>query len=258
MQKHLFKINFNYINNLTKNKILIISYKTIKFNNNNLFISFSINLNNNFDNFIFFDFNEKNSKHLICFNLYKYLLNILEKFKNLKIDYFIFYRDGLSQFLFNMIKLYEVNQIKNVLLNFKNFNQSKFCLINVGKNRTINFFNENNNNILNNDSNNNNIKVGSFIEGEKNYFYNFYINSNGNNENCFPTHYTIIYNNLEKNIFELIPKLTFDLTFLSHIDNRSINIPAPLYFIEKRSRYSIENFNGEINNKKYKFINLGI
>ena len=54
---------------------------------------------------------------------------------------------------------------------FKNFNQSKFCLIiNIEKNQTINFFNKNiNNNILNNNSNNN-IKVGSFIEGEKKLF----------------------------------------------------------------------------------------
>ena len=66
------------------------------------------------------------------------------------------------------------------------------------------------------------------LKEKKNYFYNFYINSNSNNENCFPTYYKLFFYNIEKNIFELIPKLTFDLTFLSHIDNRSINVPAIL------------------------------
>jgi hypothetical protein len=53
---------------------------------------------------------------------------------------------------------------------FKNFNQSKFCLINIEKNQTINFFNKNNNNNILNNNSNNNIKVGSFIEGEKKLF----------------------------------------------------------------------------------------
>ena len=55
-----------------------------------------------------------------------------------------------------------------------------------------------------------------------------------------------------------IYKLTYYLTYLSYNTTKSIRVPAPLYFVTRRNKFTCENLRGEIINPKFRTLNISL
>ena len=55
-----------------------------------------------------------------------------------------------------------------------------------------------------------------------------------------------------------IYKLTYYLTYLSYNTTKSIRVPAPLYFLTRRNKFTIESLGGKIINPKFRTFNISL
>ena len=67
------------------------------------------------------------------------------------------------------------------------------------------------------------------------------------------THYTILYDDTTLDALQIY-KLTYYLTYLSYNTTHSIRVPAPLYFVTRRNKFTSENLRGEIINKNHIYL----
>ena len=103
-----------------------------------------------------------------------------------------------------------------------------------------------------------NIPVGTLVDRvithkEK---YDFYLNSADSRQGtCSPTHYTILHDDTELTAIQIY-KLTYYLTYLCYNTTKSIRVPAPLYFVTRRNKFTYENLQGKLINSKLRALNL--
>ena len=107
-----------------------------------------------------------------------------------------------------------------------------------------------------------NIPVGTIVDRiithkEK---YDFYLNSAESRQGtCSSTHYTILYDDTGDNLKAMqIYKLTYYLTYLSYNTTHSIRVPAPLYFVTRRNKFTFESLKGTIINEKSRTLNISL
>ena len=186
--------------------------------------------------------------------------------KHLKksIENIVIYRDAVNEKQQKFVREYEIDFIKKAIekanndLEKKVFSNSKWCLILVSKINEIKMFYEEYNRGNNNRVDN--IPVGTVVDKvitnkEK---YDFYLNSADSRQGTSSsTHYTVLYDDTDLNAIQIY-KLTYYLTYLSYNTTHSIRVPAPLYFVTRRNKFTYENLKGVVINPKLRTLNVSL
>ena len=105
-----------------------------------------------------------------------------------------------------------------------------------------------------------NIPVGTIVDRKitNKEKYDFYLNSAESRQGtCSSTHYTILHDDTELSAMQIY-KLTYYLTFLSFNTTHSIRVPAPLYFVSRRNKFTSEVLKNEIINPKFRTLNISL
>ena len=196
--------------------------------------------------------------------LEKSLKNIGKHLKK-KIENIVIYRDAVNEKQQDSINLYEVDFIKKAInsaneeLEKKIFTDTKWCLILVSKINEIKMFLKTNQG-GNNPNYIDNIPVGTVIDRKitNKDKYDFYLNSAESRQGtCSSTHYTVLYDDTKLSAMQIY-KLTYYLTYLSYNTTKSIRVPAPLYFVTRRNKFTTENLRGEVINPKFRTLNISL
>ena len=196
--------------------------------------------------------------------LEKSLKNIGKHLKK-KIENIVIYRDAVNEKQQDSINLYEVDFIKKAInsaneeLEKKIFTDTKWCLILVSKINKIKMFLKTNQG-GNNPNYIDNIPVGTVIDRKitNKDKYDFYLNSAESRQGtCSSTHYTVLYDDTKLSAMQIY-KLTYYLTYLSYNTTKSIRVPAPLYFVTRRNKFTTENLRGEVINPKFRTLNISL
>jgi hypothetical protein len=88
--------------------------------------------------------------------------------------------------------------------------------------------------------------------------YDFYLNSADSRQGtCSPTHYIILHDDTELTAIQIY-KLTYYLTYLCYNTTKSIRVPAPLYFVTRRNKFTYENLQGKLINSKLRALNISL
>ena len=120
-------------------------------------------------------------------------------------------------------------------------------------------FSENDDNGINN-INMENIPVGTIVDKTITFKdkYDFYLNSADSRQGTSSsTHYTILYDDTNLSAIQIY-KLSYYLSFLSYNTTKSIKIPAPLYFVQRRNKFISITLNNEIINKNQRTLNVSL
>ena len=251
-------------------KTMVVAYSSMNLHNNKVLTSISVSVGTKLYEYMFYsEIEENNGKDTrispsIEPLLTKALVTIAKHLKK-NIEHIVVYRDAVNEKQQRSVKLYEIDSIKNAIkkandqLEKKIFADTKWCLILVSKINEVKMFlegyNGGNNNIPVD-----NIPVGTIVDKvitnkEK---YDFYLNSAESRQGTSSsTHYTILYDDTTLSAMQIY-KLTYYLTFLSYNTTHSIRVPAPLYFVTRRNKFTSENLRGEVINHKLRTLNISL
>ena len=251
-------------------KTMVIAYSSMSVHNNKVLTSISVSLGFKLYEYMFFStLEEKENNDMRISPSIESLLTkaLLAIGKHLKkgIENIVIYRDAVNEKQQKFVKLYEIDSIKKAIkkandeLEKKIFENTKWCLILVSKINEVKMFYEENcggNNI----TSVYNIPVGTIVDRvitniEK---YDFYLNSAESRQGTSSsTHYTILYDDTKLTAMQIY-KLTYYLTYLSYNTTHSIRVPAPLYFVSRRNKFTSENLRGSIINPKLRTLNISL
>ena len=181
------------------------------------------------------------------------------------IENIVIYRDAVNEKQQVFIKEFEIKEIKDAIvktnkeLDKQVFPENNWCLILVSKLNEIKMFlkNKNSGNYYTHVKN---IPVGTLVDSiithkEK---YDFYLNSAESRQGtCSSTHYTVLVDGTNLSAIQIY-KLTYYLTYLSYNTTKSIRVPAPLYFVTRRNRFTRDNLRGKIINQKSRTLNISL
>ena len=251
-------------------KTMVIAYSSMTVQNNQILTSISVSIGTKLYEYMFYsDLKENvNNDTRISPSIKSLLLKALSSIgKHLKksVENIVIYRDAVNEKQQKSIQLYELDSIKEAIseandkLEKKIFENTKWCLILVSKiNEVKMFFKDsykgNNQTIIEN------IPVGTLVDRvithkEK---YDFYLNSADSRQGtCSPTHYTILHDDTELTAIQIY-KLTYYLTYLCYNTTKSIRVPAPLYFVTRRNKFTYENLQGKLINSKLRALNISL
>ena len=251
-------------------KTMVIAYSSMSVQNNQILTSISVSIGTKLYEYMFYsDLKENvNNDTRISPSIKSLLLKALSSIgKHLKksVENIVIYRDAVNEKQQKSIQLYELDSIKEAIieandkLEKKIFENTKWCLILVSKiNEVKMFFKDsykgNNQTIIEN------IPVGTLVDRvithkEK---YDFYLNSADSRQGtCSPTHYTILHDDTELTAIQIY-KLTYYLTYLCYNTTKSIRVPAPLYFVTRRNKFTYENLQGKLINSKLRALNISL
>ena len=249
-------------------KTMVVAYSSTVVKGNNILTSVSVSFGFKLYEYMFYSKIEenKNKEYRISPSIESLLTKALTNIgKHLKksVENIVIYRDAVNEKQQKFVQLFEIDSIKKAIatandgLEKKVFTNTKWCLILVSKINEIKLFFEghggNNNNI-------NNVPVGTIIDKiithkEK---YDFYLNSADSRQGTSSsTHYTVLYDDTELEAIQIY-KLTYYLTYLSYNTTHSIRVPAPLYFVTRRNKFTSDNLKGEIINPKFRTLNISL
>jgi hypothetical protein len=251
-------------------KTMVIAYSSMTVQNNQILTSISVSIGTKLYEYMFYsDLKENvNNDTRISPSIKSLLIKALSSIgKHLKksVENIVIYRDAVNEKQQKSIQLYELDSIKEAIseandkLEKKIFENTKWCLILVSKiNEVKMFFKDsykgNNQTIIEN------IPVGTLVDRvithkEK---YDFYLNSADSRQGtCSPTHYTILHDDTELTAIQIY-KLTYYLTYLCYNTTKSIRVPAPLYFVTRRNKFTYENLQGKLINSKLRALNISL
>jgi hypothetical protein len=251
-------------------KTMVIAYSSMTVQNNQILTSISVSIGTKLYEYMFYsDLKENvNNDTRISPSIKSLLLKALSSIgKHLKknVENIVIYRDAVNEKQQKSIQLYELDSIKEAIneandkLEKKIFENTKWCLILVSKiNEVKMFFKDsykgNNQTIIEN------IPVGTLVDRvitnkEK---YDFYLNSADSRQGtCSPTHYTVLHDDTQLTAIQIY-KLTYYLTYLCYNTTKSIRVPAPLYFVTRRNKFTYENLQGKLINSKLRALNISL
>ena len=251
-------------------KTMVVAYSSMSMKNNKVLTSISVSVGIKLYEYMFYSEIEENNTQDTRISpsieslLTKALVTIAKHLKK-SIEHIVVYRDAVNEKQQRSVKLYEIGAIKNAIkkandqLEKKIFSNTKWCLILVSKINEVKMFFEHYNG-GNNNTSVENIPVGTIVDNvitnkEK---YDFYLNSADSRQGTSSsTHYTILYDDTKLTAMQIY-KLTYYLTYLSYNTTHSIRVPAPLYFVTRRNKFTSENLKGEIINKKLRTLNISL
>ena len=251
-------------------KTIVVAYSSMTVKNNKILTSISISFGTKLYEYMFYSKIEgnENKDYRISPSIEGLLtkaLTTLGKHYKKNIENIVIYRDAVNEKQQKFVQLFEIDSIKKAIkaandgLEKKIFGDTKWCLILVSKINEVKFFLENNNG-----GNNNyyveNVPVGTIIDRLITHKdkYDFYLNSAESRQGtASSTHYTVLYDDTELEAMQIY-KLTYYLTYLSYNTTHSIRVPAPLYFVTRRNKFTSENLKGEIINPKFRTLNISL
>ena len=251
-------------------KTMVVAYSSTAVSDSKTLTSISISYGVKLYEYIFYsqiEENKNNDKKISpsLENLLSKALISIGKHLKKKIENIVIYRDAVNEKQQKYLYESEINSIikainlakKDVEKNI--FSDTKCCIILVSKFNDIKMFLERNQG-GNNYNSIENIPVGTLVDSiitSKDKF-DFYLNSADSRQGtCSSTHYTVIYDNSQLNASQIY-KLTYYLTYLSYNTTKSIRVPAPLYFVARRNKFTTENLNGDIINPKSRTLNISL
>ena len=251
-------------------KTMVVAYSSMAVQNNQILTSISVSIGTKLYEYMFYsDLKENtNNDSRISPSIKSLLSKALSSIgKHLKksVENIVIYRDAVNEKQQKSIQLYELDSIKNAIieandkLEKKVFENTKWCLILVSKINEIKMFFKDNYK-GNNQTSIENIPVGTLVDRvitnkEK---YDFYLNSADSRQGtCSPTHYTVLHDDTELSAIQIY-KLTYYLTYLCYNTTKSIRVPAPLYFVTRRNKFTYENLQGKLINPKLRALNISL
>ena len=234
-------------------KTMVVAYSSMAVQNNQILTSISVSIGLKLYEYMFYSRLEENSSKGARISqsiqsLLSKALSIIGKHLKKKVENIVIYRDALNERQQHAIKDTELDSIKSAIIEANNklkekvFENTKWCLILVSKINEIKMFLRNKN-VGNNYTIIENIPVGTLVDSKitNKEKYDFYLNSADSRQGtCSPTHYTVLYDDTELTAIQIY-KLTYYLTYLSYNTTRSIRVPAPLYFVTRRNKFTYEN-----------------
>ena len=261
----LYICDFNFVP-----KTMVIAYSSIAIQDKKTLTSMSISIGTKLYEYMFYSEvaeNKANDKR-ISPSIESILTNSLKTIgKHLKknIENIVIYRDAVNEKQQDSIDQFEVPFIQKAIksvndkLEKKVYTDAKWCLILVSRINEIKMFLETNQG-GNNKSYIDNIPVGTLIDKKitNKDKYDFYLNSAESRQGtCSSTHYTVLYDDTKLSAMQIY-KLTYYLTYLSYNTTKSIRVPAPLYFVTRRNKFTSENLRGEVINSKSRTLNISL
>ena len=255
-------------------KTIVVAYSSMAIKDKKVLTSISISIGTKLYEYMFYSEigeNKDNDTRIspsIGTLLSKALITIGKHLKK-HIENIVIYRDAVNEKQQHLIHETEIDFIKKAIEKANDdlikkekkdiFSKTKWCLILVSKINEIKMFlNEqqggNNYNYVQN------IPVGTIVDNtitNKDKF-DFYLNSAESRQGtCSSTHYTVLYDDTKLKAIQIY-KLTYYLTYLSYNTTKSIKVPAPLYFVSRRNKFTSESLRGDIVNPKFRTLNISL
>ena len=251
-------------------KTMVIAYSSMGILGNKVLTSISISLGTKLYEYMFYsEIGENENTSSVSPSIKSLLIKSLKAVgKHLKkgIENIVIYRDAVNERQQNLIYESEIDFIKKAIekaneeLEKKIYSNTKWSLILVSKINEIKMFINNEQGGGNNFKYIENIPVGTIIDKEITHKdkYDFFLNSTESRQGtCSSTHYTVLYDDTNLSAIQIY-KLTYYLTYLSYNTTKSIRVPAPLYFVTRRNKFTSENLRGEIINPKFRTLNISL
>ena len=253
-------------------KTMVVAYSSMAVQDNQILTSISVSIGTKLYEYMFYSelSNKEKNDSRISPSIKRLLSKALSSIgKHLKknVENIVIYRDAVNEKQQKSIQAYELDNIKEAIneanekLEKKRFENTKWCLILVSKINEIKMFSKFNENYKgNNQTIIENIPVGTLVDRiithkEK---YDFYLNSADSRQGtCSPTHYTVLHDDTELSAIQIY-KLTYYLTYLCYNTTKSIRVPAPLYFVTRRNKFTYENLQGKLINSKLRTLNISL
>ena len=251
-------------------KTMVVAYSSTELQGNKVLTSFAVSFGTKLYEYVFYsDITENPNKNKkispsIKSSLSKVLVSVAKHLKK-NIENIVIYRDAVNDKQIKYVQQIEIGFIQEAIENAnkelekKIFNETKWCLILVSKLNEVKMFLEKDEGGPNG-GHIENVPVGTLVDRviTSNDKYDFYLNSAESRQGtCSSTHYTVLYDNTEIEAFSIY-KLTYYLTFLSYNTTKSVRVPAPLYFVTRRNKFTVENLRGDIINKKCRTLNISL
>ena len=260
----LYACDFSFIP-----KTIVIAYSSMLIQKNQVLTSLSISIGTTLYEYMFYstivENDEKNSKISPSIeSLFTKALTVIGKHLKKGINNIVIYRDAVNERQQKFVKLFEIDSIKKAInaanenLEKKVFKNTKWCLILVSKINEVKLFLEGQNSGNNDEVRN--VPVGTIVDSVITHRdkYDFYLNSAETRQGtASSTHYTILHDDTSLEALQIY-KLTYYLTYLSYNTTHSIRVPAPLYFVSRRNKFTSENLRGEIINPKFRTLNISL
>ena len=251
-------------------KTMVIAYSSMSLNKQEVLTSLSISIGTKLYEYMFYskiDKKESNDERISpsLESLLSEALKIIGKHLKKKVENIVVYRDAVNAKQQKFVKLGEVDSINKAIksandqLEKKIFEETKWCLLLVSKINEVKMFWEGQNEGYHN-SRIENIPVGTIVDRKitNKEKYDFYLNSAESRQGtCSSTHYTILHDDTELSAMQIY-KLTYYLTFLSYNTTHSIRVPAPLYFVSRRNKFTSDVLRKEIINPKFRTLNISL
>jgi len=253
-------------------KTMVVAYSSMAVQDNQILTSISVSIGTKLYEYMFYSElsnkieNDSRISPSIKTLLSKALSSIGKHLKK-NVENIVIYRDAVNEKQQKSIQAYELDKIKEAIneanekLEKKRFENTKWSLILVSKINEIKMFSKINDTYTgNNHSIIENIPVGTLVDRiithkEK---YDFYLNSADSRQGtCSPTHYTVLHDDTELSAIQIY-KLTYYLTYLCYNTTKSIRVPAPLYFVTRRNKFTYENLQGKLINSKLRTLNISL
>ena len=271
----LYICDFNFVPNT-----MVVAYSSIEVKRNKVLTSISVSYGTKLYEYMFHSeiienpYGNMKISPSIKTLLSKALITIGKHDKK-NIENIIIYRDAVNDKQMKYVQQYEISFIKEAIKNVNKelkelekkekiqkiiFEETKWCLILVSKLNEVKMFLDKSDGVGNNINQMGNIPVGTIVDRviTSNDKYDFYLNSAESKQGtCSSTHYTVLYDDTKLDAFRIY-KLTYYLTYLSYNTTRSIKVPAPLYFVTRRNKFTVENLKGEIINEKCRVLNISL
>ena len=251
-------------------KTIVVAYSSMVIQEKKVLTSISISIGTKLYEYMFYSKVEENPN--VDFRISPSIESLLKKAlivvgKHIKkdIENIVIYRDAVNEKQQHFVSFFEIKSIEKAIkaanekLEIKIFTDTKWCLILVSKINEVKMFLESQYG-GNNNYQVKNIPVGTIVDRiithkEK---YDFYLNSAESRQGtCSSTHYTILHDDTNLDAMQIY-KLTYYLTYLSYNTTHSIRVPAPLYFVTRRNKFTYENLKGNIINKKNRTLNISL
>ena len=250
-------------------KTMVVAYSSMIVQDKKVLTSLSISIGTKLYEYMFYSKIEENQNQdaRISPSIESLLTSALITVgKHLKksINHIVIYRDAVNEKQQKFVKLFEIDSIKksikaaNEELEKKRYENTKWCLLLVSKINEVKMFLGDEQGGINERIKN--VPVGTIVDRVITHKdkYDFYLNSAESRQGtASSTHYTILYDDTTLDALQIY-KLTYYLTYLSYNTTHSIRVPAPLYFVTRRNKFTSENLRGEIINPKFRTLNISL
>ena len=270
--EELFSVDFSFAKDT-----IVMAYSVMKYKDKKVITSLCTSVTSSKVEYVFYsDISEKNDSNIspVIEKLAKKALVAIWKYQKHPIKKIIVYREGVNDKQIPTITQFELPQFRKgfnkALEEIKNYKddkdakkkyedkkknilEAKICFVIVNKINEIKmFYNQSNEKGSNlNYQEIVNVPLGTLVDRDvvSAEYYDFHLNSAYSDRGSSNmTKYTVVFDETELTASELY-RITYYLTYMSYNTTKSIKVPAPLYFVTRRNKYTRDCLDSVISNK---------